>query len=267
MALPAGTSLPPVPYLLGLLVAMTIILWFLAKERPAVSERTIVAFAPWMAAGAGLHSLYQLPIDTGVASPLLGTPSVYLTTFILAAAMWLVLSRIREDSAPVLGISGIVVFVVVSGFILVTSDTIALLWPLAIIGISTVLAIGIVLGIQLYRPDVLVPAPALGMLVVFSHALDSVSTAVGFDVLSFHERTPLSRLILEFSQSLPTAELIGAGWLFILVKLAVAAVVVGVFAEYVRERPTQGYLLLGFVVAVGLGPGTQNILLFAVHGV
>jgi len=57
---------------------------------------------------------------------------------------------------------------------------------------------------------------------------------------------------------------VGEGWLFLLVKLAVASAVVWLFAGYIRETPGEGYLLLGFVAAVGLGPAAHNLLLFAV---
>ena len=102
------------------------------------------------------------------------------------------------------------------------------------------------------------------MLATFGHALDAVSTAVGVDVLGFGERSPLSQHIMDAAAALPTADAVGVGWLFVLVKLAVVAGVVALFAEYVEEDPAEGYLLLGFVAAVGLGPGVHNLFLFTV---
>jgi uncharacterized membrane protein len=107
-------------------------------------------------------------------------------------------------------------------------------------------------------------AGAVGALAVVGHALDGVSTAVGIDVLGFGERTPLSRVIIEAAAALPTADAIGAGWLFVVVKLVVASVVVVLLADLMREDPREGSLLLGFVAAVGLGPGAHNLLLFAI---
>jgi uncharacterized membrane protein len=49
------------------------------------------------------------------------------------------------------------------------------------------------------------------------------------------------------------------------VKLGLAAVIVHLFADYIREEPEGAYLLFALVVAVGLGPGAQNVLLFAVR--
>jgi uncharacterized membrane protein len=63
---------------------------------------------------------------------------------------------------------------------------------------------------------------------------------------------------------LPSLPVVGEGWLFLLVKLAVATAVVWLFAAYVRETPAEGYLLLGFVAAMGLGPAAHNLILFSV---
>jgi len=116
------------------------------------------------------------------------------------------------------------------------------------------------------RPAATATTGAVGLLALFGHTVDGVSTAVGVDVLGFGERTPLSRLILHAAETLPTAKLIGVGWLFVIVKMIVAGGVVVLFREYVADEPAEGYALLGFVAAVGLGPGVHNLLLFTVVG-
>lgn len=105
----------------------------------------------------------------------------------------------------------------------------------------------------------------VGGLVVFAHALDGVSTAVGVTQLGFGERSPLSRLLLELG-GLPSVPVFGEGWVFLLVKLAVAGVAVSLFVPYVRETPREGMLFLGFLAAVGLGPAAHNLLLFTIAG-
>ncbi|MDY7081439.1 MAG: DUF63 domain-containing protein, partial [Halobacteria archaeon] len=79
--------------------------------------------------------------------------------------------------------------------------------------------------------------------------------------LGFYEQTPLSRRILDFASTLPTAEYLGSGWLFIAVKLFLVVVVIWQFRNYVEMRPEKGYVALGFIAAVGLGPGIHNLLL------
>jgi len=120
-------------------------------------------------------------------------------------------------------------------------------------------------GLKRVRPEVRVTGTA-GALAVVAHSVDGVSTAIGIDVLGATERTPLSRAIIEFGALLPTADLLGAAWLFVVVKAVLACFVVTVMVEYVRDEPAEGRLLLALVAAVGLGPGAHNLLLFTITG-
>jgi uncharacterized membrane protein len=119
-------------------------------------------------------------------------------------------------------------------------------------------------GLSLSYTDVARYTGRTGAFVVFAHSLDGVSTALGYDLLGAGERTPLSRLILEFSAGLPTAQYLGAGWLFVLVKIVLALVIVAAFREYLEESPRRARLLLAFVAAVGFGPGVYNLLQFTI---
>ena len=119
-------------------------------------------------------------------------------------------------------------------------------------------------GVQTCALPICEATGAVGLLAVFGHALDGVSTAVGYDLLGFGEQTPLSRLIIEVGAGLPAPAILGDAWLFVVVKLLVGAAVVVAFDGYVREDPAEGYPLLGLVAAVGLGPGAHNVVLFAV---
>jgi uncharacterized membrane protein len=105
-----------------------------------------------------------------------------------------------------------------------------------------------------------------GALAIFAHVLDGVTTAIGIDVLQYAEKTPLSLLVLDVAGALPTATIIGVGWLFVLVKLIVAVLVVWLLGDFVREEPTEGNALLLLVTAVGLGPAVHNVILFTVLG-
>jgi len=267
--LPEGFALPPLPYLLALLAGLGAVAALLYRRRPAVTESTIIAFAPWMMLGSALHVLYVLETLPTVVRPLAGTPAVYLTVAVVAGATWL-----GADAAPFrethrfLGAVGAVALVpVVAAALGVGAGrrSLRLLPSAAILVVAAVVAAATWLLLRRLRPGVSLTG-RVGALAVASHALDAVSTAVGIDLLGFGERTPLSALIIEFAASLPTAPLIGSGWLFVLVKLVVVSVVVVALTETVREAPTQGRLLLGFVAAVGLGPGVHNVLLFAVAG-
>lgn len=272
MVLPDGFALPPISYLLPLLLAVGVVIWLLWRAEPTISERTVVSLAPWMVVGAGLNALYQLPESPipDALLPLFGTPAVYLTTFAVAGAVWLLsIHRLRAPVSRVLagtGLVGVAVVLLVALWYGVQHDSLRLFWPFVALVIAVILTGLLWAATQFFYPDVAIITGAVGVLTLFAHALDSVSTAVGIDVLGFGERTPLSQAILEIAHSLPTADSFGVGWLFVVVKLAIAEFVVLLFADYVSSEPTEGYLLLGVVAAVGLGPGAHNLILFAVTG-
>ncbi|MFB6194527.1 MAG: DUF63 family protein [Haloplanus sp.] len=263
--LPEGFALPPLPYLLALLAGLAAVAALLHRRRPPVTDRLVLALAPWMILGSGLHVLYVLGALPPILRPLMGTPAVYLTVALVAGATWLGVDATSVDTARALGGLGTVLAVGALAVAVVAGRSLRLAPSVAIlVGAAVATAVTWAL-LRRVRPGVSATGH-VGLLAVAGHALDGVSTAVGVDLLGFGERTPLSRLIIEFAASLPTADLIGSGWLFVLVKLVVVAAVVVALTETVREDPTEGRLVLGFVAAVGLGPGAHNLVLFAVAG-
>ena len=268
MVLPEGFALPPLPYSLALFAATALVAGALVRTAPTVSDRTILALSPWVPVGSSLHVLYVVGwISDGIAA-LLGTPAVYVTTFVVAGAVWLAAEYAGLGVERTLGATGTVAALAVVGYALArgASDGLLVFWPLVGLFVAVAITAAAWVATREAYPGVAATTGAVGALALFGHALDAVSTAVGVDVLGFGERTPVSRMVLEVGAALPTAEVVGVGWLFVLVKLAIAEVVVVLFADFVREDPVQGYLLLGAVAAVGLGPGVHNLLLFALAG-
>ena len=259
MVLPAGFALPPLPYLLFLIVGVGAVGYLLSRRSPPVTEPVVLGLVPWIMLGAALHVLYQVGLAPSHLRPLFGTPSVYLTTFILAGIVWL---GSGPRAAESLAASGAMGFLVVVG-ILFAARPVAVGLPLLGLVLSIIIGALVWFGLQRVRPEVEITG-WIGALVIFAHSIDGVSTAIGVDILGFGERTPASRLVLEVGGMLPTADLLGVGWLFVLVKLVVATLVVWLFADYVREDPHRGRLLLALIAAVGLGPGIHNLLLYTV---
>ncbi|AKU08626.1 DUF63 family protein [Haloferax gibbonsii] len=266
--LPEGFALPPLPYLVALVAGLVGVGVGLSRTRPTVTPAHVAALVPWMVSGSALHVLYVIDALPPAVEPLAGTPSVYLSVAVAAGATWLALDAADLASPTALAVPGLLVAAGLAGFALfigLAAGTLSVVWP----GVALVAALAVtpLTWRVVTRIDTdAAAAGSLGLLAIFGHALDALSTAVGIDVLGFGERTPLSRIILEAAAALPTAEVIGVGWLFVLVKLVVAGFVVALLADYVREDPTEGSLLLGLVAAVGLGPGVHNLLLFAIAG-
>jgi len=268
--LPAGFSLPPLPYALMLLAGGFAVSIGFARRRPPVTARHILSLTPWMALGSALHVLYGIDGLPAVIAPFGGTAAVYLTTAVLAGVGWLTVDAVRPMRVPsVLAGGGIVALIITVAVALragLARGTLAPMWPAAGLLLTVALTAAGWVGLRKLRPAATATTGVVGLLALFGHTLDGISTAIGVDVLGFGERTPLSRVIIESAAALPTAETIGVGWLFVLVKLGVAAGVVVLFREYVDAEPTEGYALLGFVAAVGFGPGVHNLLLFTVVG-
>lgn len=268
MVLPAGTTLPPLPYLLGLLVAVGAVVFVLYREGVRLSTRAVLALSPWMVVGAGLYVLYQIEAVPGGLAPLFSSPSVYASTLVVAGLVWLGGRRLGNEYRLLTGV-GVLFAVLTYGVALLVGaarGTLAPGWPLAGLVIAVLLAAVTWYTFRWQWPGMAEVLGGAGALAIFAHTVDGVSTAVGVDVLRFGEQTPLSRLILEAAGALPTASIIGVGWLFVLVKVLLAVVVVWFLGDYIEEDPHAGSGLLLLVTAVGLGPGAHNLLLFTVLG-
>ncbi|WP_336025000.1 DUF63 family protein [Halobellus salinisoli] len=276
--LPEGFALPPLPYLVSLLAASAVVGREAYRRAPAVTTPVVLAFAPWMVLGSALHVLYVANALPDLVRPLAGTPAVYVSVAVLAVATWTAADAFlaseppsgaapdHEDVARALGlVGGILAAVAVASVLVIgaSQGTLSPVLPAAGVVVAVVLTGAIWAGLTRAVPEVR-KTGHLGAFAVLAHVLDGVTTAVGIDLLGFGERTPLSRLIIEFAAGLPTEPVLGAGWLFVLVKIAVASLVVWLFADLVESDPTESRLLLGFVAAVGLGPATHNALLFTI---
>lgn len=261
--LPEGFVLPPLPYLIGVLVASVLVAVGLYRRRPPITEQVVVALAPWMTVGAGLYALKQAAVVPSLLAPLANAPTVYLTTFAIAGTIFATVGHRRPDqfaldSAPgILAVTGILAFTPVLAIALLTAfryPPVHVFWPgMAVVGAIVVASVVWIVARQ-YQPLKLDWTGWAGVLVIFGHSLDGLSTAVGLKFLGFGEQTPVSRLIIH----------VGGVWLFVLIKVVIALVVVSLMADYVREEPSEGFLLLAAVAAVGLGPGAHNIILFTI---
>jgi uncharacterized membrane protein len=264
MVLPAGSEIPPLLHLVVLLVATVAAAWVLRSTDPEVTEETVLGLAPWMIAGAAAYVTYELELVPTAVAPFAASPAVYLSMFVGAAVVWVLAISRGRDPAPWLAISGVTVAIPPVGAALLEADR---LEPFAPLGAALVAAgvAGLLWWVlRAWEPRVEILGWA-GVLTVFAHALDALTTVVGVVHLGFGERTPLSRLLIEAAAGMPLPVL-GAGWLFVLVKLLLGTGVAWLLAPSVRERPREGFLLLTLVIGVGLGPGAHNVLLFTVAG-
>ncbi len=270
----SGFEVPSLLYLLVLLAGLVTVVTLLYATRPPLTQRTVFAFVPWVASGAALHVFYQLgtvgeQVYPAWAEPLFAAPAVYVTTFVVMGVVWLVAvvvgtARGGERLATrYLGVVGTGVLIALVGLLVWQSLSPALsprpVVPLVTLIGTAALTFVVYVLIGAWRAWVLAEARLVGGLVLFAHLLDGVSTAVAVDVFGTTERSLVPARIMEFAGTLPTESALGTGWLFVVVKLVVAALIVVAFADYVREEPVRGNLLFAVVIAVGLGPAMNNL--------
>ncbi|WP_435333660.1 DUF63 family protein [Haloarchaeobius sp. TZWWS8] len=271
---PFGAELPSLVYLVPLLLSLLGVAALLWAIHPPVTDWTPVAFGPWMMTGAVLHVLYQQGAFPEAIAPLFGTITVYMTTATFAGLVWIVMTFVAavqqnfnaDRGVGTVGTGFAVMFVIFAVLLSIDAGDFTPFWSV----IGTVIA-GIVaalawLALSLRYTEVAAHVGKTGAFVVFAHTLDGITTAIGYDILGAGERVALSKYVLDLGARLPTEPYIGAGWLFVLLKVGLAVVIVIAFKEYVDEHPRQARLLLTLVAAVGFGPGVHNLVLFAVSG-
>lgn len=271
--LPSGFGLPPLPYVVGLVLGTLIVGVLLIALRPEVSSWDVLALGVWMAIGATWHALAVLGAFPEAASHLFGAPAVYLTTFIVLGGLWLVATvgataEVFSSTARILGGVGTGLWIVSIGYLVqfglsdATRYGLDPFWPVVGLFVSVLVSAAAFIALALVYTEAVAATGRVGAFVVFAHTLDGVSTAIGVDVLGSGEQTPLPRLIMGVAADLPTAEHLGVGWLFVLTKVVLALIIVAVFADYLKDAPSRGRIAMALMAAVGFGPGVFNLLLF-----
>ncbi|MDQ2051543.1 DUF63 family protein [Natronolimnohabitans sp. A-GB9] len=125
--------------------------------------------------------------------------------------------------------------------------------------------------IERFAPWINAGTRYMGLVVIWAHAVDGVANVIGLDwATAFgHEHNlapkhPVNATIVEVTGSVLPASIVevtGQAWPFHIVKIAAAVFVVWVFNEEIfDEHPRFAILMLITVVAVGLGPGTRDML-------
>jgi uncharacterized membrane protein len=111
----------------------------------------------------------------------------------------------------------------------------------------------------------------MGILVVWGHSVDGVANVLSLDwanalglPVTYGSKHVINAATVRITSAIQPeglSEAIGTAWPFLLIKIAAAVAVVWVFNEDIfEESPTYAYILLIAILAVGLGPGTRDML-------
>ncbi len=251
-----------------------LVLSMLYVLEPPVDRRVVLAFTPWMVVGGAVHALYTAgayPTSFSLR-PFFGPVTVYFTTVVAAGLVWAMMttaSRLAEGGsrdAQYLTAAGAGTALSALAIVLARADnTEAIVPAFAGLIVAAVVAAAVYLTVTVLHTPTLVQTGLLGLVVVFAHALDAVTAAVGVEMLGRGAGDGRSAWLLAYAADLPVPAVVGTGVVLVVARLAVAVAAVVMIAAVV-DRPGQrgharvGHVALGAVAAVGLGPGVHRFL-------
>ncbi|PSP62834.1 hypothetical protein BRC76_04010 [Halobacteriales archaeon QH_8_67_36] len=291
VAEPGYTIVSEVGYMLVLVYMLVGVYLLLERLNIADDPNLYFAFVPFMllggalrvvedgtdrAVGAGVDPLVQYPLSSFIISPV-----IYGTVFI--ATLVSLLACVELDRRGVVDsyyrtTAGIGVALVTLTMAYLTMGALttdySTLYPSVLVVtvvIASALSYGLYWLFENYAPEVNSGTGIIGLLVIWGHAIDGVANVLladwldAIDVpLTYYPKHPANAFIIATTEALQPAGLtaaIGTSWPFLFVKLGVASAVVWLFnGQFLDESPRYSLLLLIAVTAVGLGPGTRDML-------
>ncbi|MCU4717211.1 DUF63 family protein [Halapricum hydrolyticum] len=231
----------------------------------------------WLAQSAhGGEQLIGYPLNTLLISPLIYFTVFFLTLAALLVSVWLSRNDFVESYPPVLGAIGSVLFVVTfSGLVAasVLEESIGQ-YPaflLVTVGLATGIAYALYWLADRFAPEINSGTGYIGLVVLWAHAIDGVANVLASDwwdafglPFQYVPKHPANATIISVTETVfpsSVTSVIGTSWPFLLVKMAVALAIVWLFNdEFIDENPRYAIVLLMAIAAVGLGPGTRDMI-------
>jgi uncharacterized membrane protein len=291
VAYPGYTLVSEIGYMVTLLFTLFGAILLLRRLDIGTDREFFYALFPFMLFGGALRTIE----DAGVsavrfgAEPLIAfpwsaaiiSPFIYLTMFVLTLGAVLVAIRLEASGYvddyeyPLAGI-GTTLLVGSIGYLTYLGATTeyATIHPQVLL----VTLVGATLSAWLTwkligtsYPEINAGTGFIGFVVIWAHAVDGMANVVGLNWMpalgagaNLIPKHPVNAAIVEYTSLLLPDSILaitGDAWPFLLVKLAAATFLVWVFNdEMFEETPRYAILLLVAVVAVGLGPGTRDML-------
>jgi len=244
--------------LTGIVVAA--MAWVLRRRSVAVTADEIAATLPWFAVVGVAVAVGRSAPASGPGAGFLRSPTVYLVVGALVAGLWVTLD-VADVSSPSqwTAVSGAIAAIVVGAGSLLGAESLqarVLAWN----GVAIVLAVGVTALVLRAVPGGRRSVHGwLGVGVLFAHVLDATTTGVGLERLGMTERNPVSAAVIQAGDEIGASGVV----LFLIVKVAVALLVLATLDPDV-DRPGRGAVaVLVFAAGTGLVPAVHNLVLFA----
>ncbi len=291
VASPGYTTVSTLSYVVILLGMLIGVVFLLRRLDIATEFRFFYALFPFMLFGGALRTVEDAGIsalDAG-ADPLISfpwsaliiSPFIYFTVFAVTlvcvvGAYAAERQGLVDDYAKPLFGSGAAVLALTVGYLayLAAATDYVTVYPQVI---GTILVLATVSTavtwalIARFNPSINQGTGIAGFVIIWGHAVDGVANVIGLDWMPALTGTAnlvpkhvVNELVVDWTARLlpnPILAVTGNAWPFLLVKLGAATFVVWVFnGELFEESPRYTLLLLITVLAVGLGPGTRDML-------
>ena len=291
VAFPGYTTVSTVSYIVVLLGMLIGVVFVLRRLAIATEFRFFYALFPFMLFGGALRTVE----DAGIAalrvgaeplvafpwSALIISPFIYVTVFAVTlgcvvGAYALADGGLVDDYARPLFAAGSVALAAAVGYLVVLAATTeyVVFYPQVVGSILVIATVSAIATWKLARalvPSIEQGTGFAGFVIIWGHAVDGVANVIGLDWMPALTGTAnlvpkhvVNELVVTWTGRLLPESILavtGDAWPFLFVKLAAAAGVVWVFnGELYEESPRYTLLLLITVLAVGLGPGTRDML-------
>ena len=290
VAYPGYTLVSEVGYMITLLVALIGVVFLLRRLDLGTDREFFYALLPFVFFGGALRvvedandavpaadALITYPLNTLFISPIIYFTVFALTLVAVVATVWASRAGLVERYDRLLFGVGSVVLAVTLGYLFslfLTGAEGVEFYPqvLGTVLVGATITTGVTWWlIERFAPAVNEGTGRIGFVILWGHAIDGVANVIGLDWMTalgagpnLVPKHPVNQFVVDVTGSLLPASVLavtGDTWPFLLVKLVAATFVLWVFEEEIfEESPRYTMLLLVAVLAVGLGPGTRDML-------
>ena len=236
---------------------------------------------------AGVSPPIHYPWNTPLISPL-----IYFTVFVvtLAALLWSLrlvrTGRFDRYDRPLagMGTAALLLTLGLLAWMAAATDYVGFYPQIAavVLVFATAITAAVWYLVGRYAPGLNQGTALIGLVVIWAHMIDAVANVVGIDWgaelgLPYGDlvpKHPINRAMIGVGEAIngvllsasggalaPLTDVLKTAWPFLVLKLAAALFVVSIFDEQIFEESSRyAILLLIAIIAVGLGPGTRDML-------
>jgi uncharacterized membrane protein len=288
---PGYTTVSTVSYALVLVFMLVGVYFLLDRLDVEMSPQFYYALFPFMLLGGalrvvedvnatfvreGLEMVIPYPPVSLIISPFIYFVMFAITLSALVVGILLDNRGVIESYEPFLGRVGAVALAATVAFLLyvsATTEVVGFYPAVSIITLTgaTTIAAGFWWASNRYAPHINEGTGFMGALVVWGHSLDGIANVLSLDWANtlglpvvYGSKHVINEATVRITSAVQPAWLsdaIGTAWPFLLLKVAAAVAVVWVFDEQIfEESPTYAYILFIAILAVGLGPGSRDMI-------